>query len=187
MVQKYTYLEIYLNDLNEKFNLKEFAKYYDKPHQTIKRHLSILTKEKVLIEEKKDKFRFYKLNLEHPLLFEYLSILEKTRLIDFVNSNKLFKALYKELNQFDAKILIFGSSVENIDFDDIDILILSKNKNILKTLKEFEKTYSIKLHILQTEEKNLTKTFKNELINKHIYINNQDYFVKLLYGKWREI
>ncbi|PIN72042.1 hypothetical protein COV22_04230, partial [Candidatus Woesearchaeota archaeon CG10_big_fil_rev_8_21_14_0_10_47_5] len=131
---------------------------------------------------KKGRFLFYSLNKENPLLFEYLSICEKERLFKFLKK-PIFNRLYNLMAAHfkNNKTLIFGSAATGKDFSDIDILILSKDKKILKTLKDFEKTYSVKLHILQTEQKDITQSFINEIKRKHIILNNHDYFLRLFY------
>ncbi len=182
MVNYYTYLEIYLKNLDMHLNLNEFEKYFKKPHQTIKRHLNHLVKQNILIEEKKDRFLFYTINKNNPLTFEYISICEKQKLFSLLEK-PIFKRLYTTLSKHfkNNKVLLFGSSVSKENFNDIDILIISTDKKIIKTLKSFEQTYSIKLHILQTDEKNLTETFKKELIKNHTILNEYDYFINILY------
>ena len=183
MVRFYTYLKVYLNDLNKQVSLSEFENYFKKPHQTIKNHLNQFIKAKILTEEKKERFLFYKLNLENPLTKEHLILCEKERLIDFLEKNTLFSRLYQELSQFfkDSKILLFGSSTEKKDYNDIDLLIISENKNIKETIKKFEQIYSKKIHVVQTKENGLTKTLIQEIKQKHIIFNNHEYFMEVLY------
>ena len=183
MVNKYTYLEMYLNEINKKISLREFEKYFNKPHQTIKTHLQQLVDEKILLVEKMDRFRFYSLNFKNNLLKEYLSICEKERLILFLNRNILFKRLYefiwKHLTK--NKVLIFGSAVDTKEFNDIDIFIISNDKKIRATIDEFMQTYSVKIHVVQSNEKNITSHFIKELKKKHIMLNEHDYFIEVLY------
>ncbi|MEK6828078.1 MAG: nucleotidyltransferase domain-containing protein [Nanoarchaeota archaeon] len=183
MVRFYTYLEVYLGDLSKSVSLSEFESHFKTPHQTIKKHLEPFTKAKVLIEEKKERFLFYKLNLDNPLTREYLLICEKERLLSFLEKNTLFARLYQELSQCfaDSKILLFGSSTEKKEYSDIDLLIISKNKDIKPIIKKFQETYSVKIHAVQTEEKGLTKTFIQEIKQKHIIFNNHEYFMEVLY------
>lgn len=183
MVRFYTYLEVYLGDLSKSVSLSEFESHFKTPHQTIKKHLEQFTKTKILIEEKKERFLFYKLNLDNPLTKEYLILCEKERLLAFLEKNTLFLRLYQELSQFfkDSKILLFGSSTEKKDYADIDLLIISKNKDIKPVLKKFQETYSVKIHAVQTEEKDLTKALIQEIKQKHIIFNNHEYFMEVLY------
>ena len=181
MVIFYTYLEMYLPDLGKSISLSEFEDYFKTPHQTIKKHLYRF--HKILEQEKRERFLFYKLKKENPLVKEYLSMCEKERLIDFLEKNTLFGRLYNELSPFfvDSKILIFGSSIGRKDYKDIDILIISQNRKIRQVLKKFQDTYSVSLHMIQTKEKNLTKTFIQEIRQKHIIFNEHDYFIEVLY------
>lgn len=183
MVKYYTYLELFLDDLNKQVNLSEFETRFKLPHQTIKSHLAQFVTSKVLIEEKKARFRYYKLNLDNPLTKEHLIICEKERLVHFIEKNILFSRLYSELSPFfkNSDMLLFGSCTDKKDFADIDLLIISQNKDIKKTLKSFEQTYSVKIHAVQTQEKDLTKSFIREIMKKHIILNNHDYFMGVLY------
>jgi len=187
MVQKYTYLEIFLDEPIKWVNLSEFEKYYDLPHQTIKRHIQNLINDKIIIEKKMNKFLFYYLNFENPLIYNYFSICEKERLFKFLKK-KIFKRLYELLFvEFEiGNFMIFGSSTKEEKYNDIDILVLTKNKkcsDLEKIITKFEKTYAIKVHLLITDEKNLTNSFKKELLKKHIILNNHDFFVNFLYGE----
>lgn len=77
-------------------------------------------------------------------------------------------------------ILIFGSATTTEKFNDIDLLIVSK-KDVKKVISDFETTYSVKIHTIQTNKKDLTKTLLAEIRKKHIILKNHDYFVELLY------
>lgn len=183
MVRFYTYLEMYLNDINRRTTLSEFESHFKIPHQTIKKHLKQFTDAKILKEEKGKRFLFYTLNKEHPLTREYLILCEKERLFNFLQKNVLFSRLYNELSSFfkSAKILVFGSAAERKDFADIDLLVLSKDENIKTIVKQFQETYTTKIHLVQTNEKYLTKTFIQEIRKKHVIFNNHEYFVGVLY------
>lgn len=184
MVQKYTYLEPYLPDVSTLVNLNEYEKLFSRPHQTVKRHLTGFLDENILIEEKKGKFIFYKLNLDNPLVSIHLSICEKGRTIRILD-NPIFRRLYEVVRDFflTSSILIFGSAAEFGKYNDIDILIIGKNRKLKQALKEFESTYSKKLHIVMSEEKDLSDRFLEEIRKKHVIFNNHDYFVRLLYGR----
>ncbi|MFH1072654.1 MAG: hypothetical protein V1743_04460 [Nanoarchaeota archaeon] len=183
MVNNYTYLGLFLDDPSKQVNLQEFENIYKKPHQTIRRHLNVLVKESILIEMRMGKFVFYKLNKNNPLLLSYLSICEKERTFLFLK-NPLFKRLHELLApSFNvANVLVFGSAAVSKNYNDIDLLVLSGDKNVWMALEGFEKIYHKKLHIVKTEEKDLTTTFITEITKKHIILNNHDYFVRLLYG-----
>ena len=183
MVNKYTYLEIFLSDPNQIVTLSEMESYYKTPHQTVKRHISPLIKQKVINEDKRKRFLNYKLNLKNPVTLDYISICEKQRLFEFI-SKPLFKRLYELLASHfkNNKILIFGSAVSCKSFSDIDLLIISNDKKINKTIQDFSTTYK-KIHPIQTNRKNINASLLEEIKKNHIIFNEHDYFVRLLYGE----
>lgn len=181
MVNYYTYIELFLEDKNKSVSLSEFAKHYKKPHQTIKVYLKTLVDNKILLIDKRERFLFYKLNLENPLTYEYIAICEKERMFYFLKK-ELFNRLYITLIPFNSPMMLFGSVVNDSKYKDIDLLVLSKNSAIRDVIKKFELTYSVKIHLILTEEKDLNITFIKELQKKHIILNNHEYFVKLMYS-----
>ena len=183
MVRFYTYLEVYLDDLRKLVSLSELEKHFKTPHQTIKSRLKDLVKCKILLEEKRARFRLYKLNLQNPLIADYLSLCEKERTFAFLNKNALFRRLHSTIAPHlkESSILLFGSAAVSKEYKDIDLLILSKDNELIEELKKFEKTYSVKLHIIKTSESDLTETLIAEIKKKHIILSNHDYFVKVIY------
>ena len=183
MVRFYTYLEVYLDDLRKLVSLSELEKHFKTPHQTIKSRLKDLVKCKILLEEKRARFRLYKLNLQNPLIADYLSLCEKERTFAFLNKNALFSRLHSTIAPHlkESSILLFGSAAVSKEYKDIDLLILSKDNELIEELKKFEKTYSVKLHIIKTSESDLTETLIAEIKKKHIILSNHDYFVKVIY------
>jgi len=183
MVRFYTYLEVYLDDLHKRVSLSEFEKHFKKPHQTAKAHLQEFVKEKILTLEKKERFSFYSLNKRNPLLREYLALCEKERLLDHLEKNTLFRRLYEILSaHFNKnKVLLFGSATWKKEFADIDLLIISNDKEIKKAIDEFIKTYSVKIHVVQTDKEHLTESFIMEIKKQHVIYNEHDYFIKELY------
>ena len=183
MVRFYTYLEVYLDDLRKLVSLSELEKHFKTPHQTIKSRLKDLVKCKILLEEKRARFKLYKLNLQNPLIADYLSLCEKERTFAFLNKNALFSRLHSTIAPHlkGSSILLFGSAAVSKEYKDIDLLILSKDNELIEELKKFEKTYSVKLHIIKTSESDLTETLIAEIKKKHIILSNHDYFVKVIY------
>ncbi|MFH0870665.1 MAG: hypothetical protein V1866_06445 [archaeon] len=181
MVSFYTYLGLYLNDLRKKVSLSEFEKHFKTPHQTIKKHLAVLVSSRILLEEKKARFRFYSLNLKNPLLVEYLSICEKERLFALLEKSTLINRLYQLASGSLKNALIFGSATTSKDYDDIDLLALTKDGRLKAELKQFENTYGKKVHLIQTGEKDLTPAFLEEIKQKHIILNNHDYIIRVIY------
>ena len=182
MVRNYTYLKIYLDNLDKKVSLSEFEKYFKRPHQTVKNQLKILVKEKILIEDKRTRFLFYEINKDNPALSEYLSICEKEKMFKVIDQRPLINRLYTLLAQDVENVLIFGSAATSEKFNDIDLLVISKN-DIKKIIDDFEITYSVKIHLIQAEKKDLTKTLLTEIRKKHLILKGHDFFVEMLYGR----
>ena len=157
--------------------MSEFENHFKVPHQTIKPHLEKLVKERVIDCEKRGRFLFYELNLKNPLLKDYLAVCEKERLFAFLEKNPLMRELHKRIRM--EKALVFGSSVNSKSFNDIDILVIGQKSS--SELRLFEQTYSVKTHLVATEERNLTEIFLKEIKKKHIIFSCHEYFVGVLY------
>ncbi|MFW6046569.1 MAG: hypothetical protein ACOCP4_02120 [Candidatus Woesearchaeota archaeon] len=186
MVNKYTYLEIFLEDLNRIVNLNEFEKCFERPHQTVKRHLEFFVKRNILVKEKRGKFLFYKLNLENYLTKEYLVVCEKVRLFEFLEK-PLFLDLYDGLSSFfsGGSFLIFGSSVKGGDFNDIDILVLDNgDDNIINFVNEYEETFSKKVELISSDFDSLSKSLVKEIRKKHIFLNNHEFLFEEFYDDY---
>jgi hypothetical protein len=179
MVDYYTYIELFLEDVHKAVSLNEFSKYFGTPHQTVKIHLQQLVFSKILLLDKRERFLFYRLNLENPLTYEYIAICEKQRMFAFLKK-EIFSRLYLALIPFNSPMLIFGSAVDS-KYNDIDLLVLSKDNAIRDVVKKFSLTYSVKIHLLLTSENDLTSTFLKEIRKKHIVLNGHSYFVNLIY------
>lgn len=182
MVSIYTLIDIFSEDITRIVSLSEMESYFKIPHQTIKSNIQQLINSKVILPEKRKRFLFYKLNLDNPLTYEYIIISEKERLFKFLK-NTLFKELYVTLYPYfsNTKILVFGSSVKEKNYSDIDLLIISTDKKILDTIKKFELTYNVKIHPIILSEITKDKTFIKELQKKHIIFNNHEYYIQKLY------
>ena len=185
MVKKYTYLALFAYNPSEKFSLQEFEEHHKKPHQTIKKYLDMLVQERIIVEDKRKRFRFYKLNLENPLTLDALSIFEKERLRLRLKEDLLLSHLYEELSEyFDrCSFLVFGSATTQKKYNDIDIICFGKDKNLLKKVELFEFTFGKEIELLETNPRNISEVLYGELIKKHLIFNNHDYFVKYLFKK----
>ncbi len=180
MVNFFTYLEIYLDNLRKEVKLSEFERFFSDAHQKIKPRLAKLVKRNILIINKKERFLYYHLNLTNPITIEYILMCEKNRTIELLQKQPLLNRLYEHIRPFNINLLIFGSAATDNKFNDIDLLILGKEYP-KKIIKNFEQTYNIKVHTVNTNKSAITKTFLEELRKKHIILSNHDLFVRLLY------
>lgn len=188
MVNKYTYLSLFATQPEKQFSLQEFEDHFKKPHQTIKRYLDEFVKQRVLIEDRRKKFLFYSLNLKNSLTFDSLSICEKLRMQERLKEDILLDAFYYELSTYLGKstFIIFGSASNSKKYNDIDLLFSGTNvemKKIRETIKSFEQTYGKEIHFHESKIRNLSEVFRQELIRKHIILNNHDSAISELFQK----
>ncbi len=193
MVRKFTKWEVlfpYLHDYRRSLILADFERELGKPHQTLKRYVEKLVDENVLKVEGEGKHRKYRLNEECYLIFHYLSIAEKLRTDEFIESETLVKRLYEETTPFmsDMKILVFGSYAAKREGEDIDMLLVGEeDEDMNRVLDKFGETYKPVHKVHVSGKKELHGRFKKELHKKHIIFNGTDYFVRLfgdMYGEF---
>lgn len=192
MVNKFTKWKVlspFLNDYRRSMILSDFERELDKPHQTLKKYIEDLVEDGIFREEKRKKHSTYRLNLENPYIFDYLSVSEKLRTGEFLGENLLIKRLYEKVHPFflEASFLIFGSYAVGRGGNDIDLLILGElDRRLKEVLKEFGKTYKDvhKVHVERKED--LDRSFVKELLKKHVIFNDSDRFVRIfgdIYGE----
>ena len=192
MVKKITKFEIiacYLNDYGKKYYLRELAFLLRKPHQTIKPYLEELVKEGVLIKNERKGITEYSLNLISNVVYDYLVISEKEKLMKRLKEDVLLVVLFEKLSVFFGKntFLIFGSAVDNSSkAADIDLLVIGR-QDISKNIGDFEKVYNKKIHKIQIKNmKKLTLTLIKEIYKKHLIFNNTEQIIRFfdgLYGQ----
>ena len=145
MVNKITKAKIvmkFLSDYSKRYYLRELALELKKPHQTIKPHVEELVKHNVLLKAKRANTSEYALNLENPILMDYLTLAEKEKSIDRLDGDLLLKTLFEKLSPYfnNNIFIIFGSSVDNLkQGSDIDLLVVGKSfpKNTYPTQIKF--------------------------------------------------
>jgi hypothetical protein len=111
----------------------------------------------------------------HPLVVDYITIVEKEKLIKRCENDLIFREIIAYLHEFMTPIIVFGSSVLNtIKANDFDILTL-KNINLVK----LEKRLNIKFHISTISKINqINLTMKNEITKNHIIVNSAEVWIK---------
>ncbi len=178
-VQKLTELFILEPLLYKKegIHLAEISKRLKINHTTILRKLKKFEKLGIIKKSKKGNLSVYKINYNHPLIIDYLSIVEKYKVIKFCK-NVLTKEIVNYLHTISEELLIFGSFVEDTTrANDVDVITTKKISE--KDIKEFKNLFGKELHV--TYVKNLTKIdnfLKSEIIKKHIIIGGVEKWIK---------
>jgi len=164
---------------SEPIHLAEISKKLKMPHTTVRKRLSAFEKIGIISKEKKGRQTFYR--LKHiPLLIDYLTIIEKEKLIKRCKEELLLKEIVERLHKFNNSILIFGSAVHSLKkAKDIDILIVGKLKR--NELDILSKKLNLKFHVINVKSlKEIGKTLKNEIIKKHLIIQGSEELIKWL-------
>jgi len=160
-------------------HLAEISKKLKKPHTTVRKQLAIFEKIGLLEKEKKGRQTFYKLR-KIPLLVDYLTVIEKEKLIKRCNEELVLKEIVEHLHSFNNPIIIFGSAVNSVKkAGDVDILVVGKlNREKIKLL---ERKLNLKFHVINVKSlKEITEALKKEIIKKHLIIQKSEEWIKWL-------
>lgn len=164
---------------SESIHLAEISKKLKKSHTTVRKQLA--TFEKIGLVEKKKRGRqtFYKIRAI-SLLIDYLTIIEKERLVERCEEELLFKEIVDFIHKFNNPTLIFGSAVDSLKkARDIDFLVVGKFKR--GELKELEDRLNLKFHVINVRNLNeVNKTLKEEIRKKHLIIQGSEKLIKWL-------
>ena len=192
MVKKITKIKIlaqYINNYGRKYYLRELGALLKKPHQTIKPYVEILVKEGILNKEVRKSIVEYELNFRNKIVYDYLVIAEKERLMEKIEEETLLKILYEKLflHFGDNTFLIFGSSVNKIEKgSDIDLLIVGR-VNVYRIINEFQEVHNKKIHKVQISNFNkLTPTLIKEIYKKHLILNNTEQIIRFFGGQYEQ-
>jgi len=160
-------------------HLAEISKKLKRPHTTIRKQLAVFENMGLLEKEKKGRQTLYQLK-KIPLLVDYLTIIEKEKLIERCKEELVLKEIIEQLHSFNNPIIIFGSAVDSVKkAGDVDILVVGKfNREKIKLL---EKKLNLKFHIINVKSlKEISETLKKEIIKKHLIIQKSEEWIKWL-------
>jgi len=184
MVKKITkekIIELFLNDYNKKYYLREMADELKKPHQSLKPYLVDLIKKKVLLRNRRKNIVEFELNFKNKIIYDYLVMAEKQKTLDFLEKEILLNILFEKLSCYFNKniFIIFGSAVKNIKTaSDIDLLVIGSSK-VKEKIEDFEKIYNKKVHLMQIKNiKQMSPVFTKELYKKHLILNNTETIIR---------
>tara|TARA_Y100000310_G_scaffold29633_1_gene28180 strand:+ start:9058 stop:9648 length:591 start_codon:yes stop_codon:yes gene_type:complete len=182
-ITKFNIISLYTSNYDKRLYLREIAKFLKKPHQSIKPYIQQLVNENILIQEKRNNVTDFYLNVKNHAVFEYLSMAEKTQLIQKINQEIILKILYEKLAKTFTlnTYIIFGSAAQYVKkTSDIDLLIIGKKK-INDILNQFEKVYNKSIHTIQVLNlENVSTRLIKEVYKKHIIMNNSDQVITFL-------
>ncbi len=158
-------------------HLADISKELKRPHTTVRKQLAIFEGIGLVEKEKKGRQVFYRMK-KNPLIIDYLTIVEKERLIKRCEEELVLKEIIEFFHKFDNPTIIFGSSVYSIkNARDVDILIVGKFER--KEIKNVEKKLNLKFHIINVGSlKEISETLKKEIIEKHLIVQGSEEWIK---------
>ena len=157
-------------------HLAEISRKLKMNHVTVMKRLRIFEKLGIIKKERIGKQTFYSIK-NSPLLVDYLTIVEKERLIEKCKRDLIIREVVSFFHKFDNPIIIFGSSVLSTKkANDIDILIVGRFKG---DVERIQKKLNIKIQIINVSHlRNVNNALKKEIIKKHIIVQGSEEVIK---------
>ncbi|MBS3131505.1 hypothetical protein J4212_03690 [Candidatus Woesearchaeota archaeon] len=180
MVKKLTIsaLEPFLAKPHEKMHLSDISRSIGEPHPTVRLWLSQLEKEGITRKELKGRMALHSLNLESPLIVDYIVMAEKHKLIRNCGKWPVLGEMVSFMQRNPGgNALIFGSAAADFDAaNDIDMLIVGRG---YEKLEDFTQRLGKESHIVHVKSLiKITKTLKAEIIKKHLLVKGSEDFVR---------
>jgi len=159
MLKELNTLNPFFEEPEREFNIREIARILKVSPATASKDLKEFSRGQILGERKDRGYIFYKADLESQK-YRDLKI--------YYNINKIRKSgLIEELNNLYLKptIILFGSFSTGLDREtsDIDLVVISENKEEFSLKEKFEKKLKREIQIFNV--KNLKELRNNGLIN----------------------
>jgi len=184
-------LSLLEKDIFREASLLEISKQIELDYKTIRKTITQLLLWGILKKEVKGKAHFVSLNLNHEDLKTYLAFAAYYNKCAYFNKENPLNYLFEEIKKIDmyeSSLVLFGSHVLNkqTKSSDVDLLLITNNKNISATIKSLLLNYNIKtdLNVLTFEQYrkalfdrgfNLT----NQILSKHIILKNPEGYWEL--------
>lgn len=162
MLQNYTayrILRLFFDYPTKSFQLREISRMLKLGMPSVKLHIDRLEKEEFIKREKRGTYASYRASGNEKFM-----LYKKTDMLLRLHESGLIEFLADELSP--NAIVFFGSASrgEDIERSDIDLLVITKEKDI--NLKRFEKSLKRKINILfEPNLKNVPKELLNNILN----------------------
>ncbi len=159
-------------------HLAEISRELKIPHPTLRIYLNEFEKRGIAVKHNKGRLTLYKLNYSNPLIMDYITLIEKNRLINKSSKEVLLKEIVSLLHNLDNPSLIFGSaSISLKTANDVDLIIIG---NLDKSkFRDFEKKHDIKFHLINLKRlEEISPTLKEEIKKKHLIVQDSERVIK---------
>jgi len=175
-------LEPFLNRPDEQLHLADISRQLKEPHPTVRLHLNALEKKGILKKSYKGRLTLYSLNLDNPLIAQYIIIAEKNNLIRKSENNLILKELISFLQNISGKeMIIFGSAAQTFNkANDVDLLVTGKTDE--NKIKRFSEKYNKPIHLINVKSlRKVSETLKKEITKKHLVIKGSENITRWLF------
>ena len=169
----------------ERYNARQLARTLDINHAHANKLCNILLEKKLLVKEDIGNSTYFSYNYEDKLAIKFMEYVLSLEEKEFPN---WLKVVLHSLQKFKPHIslgLVFGSSIKNKDFNDIDVFLVYDKKqasNVGRIKEEIRKSELIEkpIRYLDITEKDIIsnkedKVFYSILTNNLIFYNTEKY------------
>jgi len=184
-------MKVFVSKIDRKFSINEISRGLKKPYALIHRSMQELIKNKFILKDEKKLLSInYKENLTEISFIE--SIITKNSLEKDKSISLFIKDCINGIKEDYFTLLIFGSFVNKVKFNDLDLILILDNSDNLetaeKTIKNIASNFSLKidLHVINKESahemfsKRERINILNESLNKHLIAFGAENYYRIL-------
>ena len=191
-------LSLYMADYGVRLHVREIARLLKANHRTVSLALQRLEKNRVMDSGMVGKSKQYYLKLDASVTKEFIKSAESYKSISILSTNFLIKKLMNELllTLRTTPVILFGSYAKGTETkeSDIDIVIIKDNNepHITKVLRDFAQRHykTVQIQNLSKEQFESGVRRKDhlviEIVKNHIMLNNNEYFIDVLWRYYHE-
>ena len=175
-------LQSFASDYSQEIYGRDIAKKLKMNQKTVANSLQILENKNILKSSIRGRNKYYSINKDHFHIKDIIKLIEITRRIEFLETNKKIKNLFDKLvAKTNGVLIVFGSYANrtNTSVSDLDILVIGK----ISDLNDLEELYKIKINVIKSSRKLWKKddTFIKEVAKNHIILKGIGDFVDLIW------
>ena len=183
-------MKVFVSKINERFSIKQISEILKKPYPLIHKSIIKLIEQKFILKDNKALLSInYRENLSQLAYIESLRAKEKLKHKSF---SLFVNDVLKEIDSDFFILLIFGSFVNSNSTRDIDILLITENReeiiNIEKTIQNIADNFSLKIHVNVISKESVYEMFlkreniniANETLNKHLLLFGAENYYRIL-------
>ena len=191
-------LSLYMADYGVRLHVREIARLLKANHRTVSLALQRLEKNRVMDSGMVGKSKQYYLKLDASVTKEFIKSAESYKSISILSTNFLIKKLMNELllTLRTTPVFLFGSYAKGTETkeSDIDIVIIKDNNepHITKVLRDFAQRHNKTVQIQNLSKEQFESGVRRkdhlviEIVKNHIMLNNNEYFIDVLWRYYHE-